>query len=130
MKTRPDILDVALDFLEGAGDAPATEGAAPSLTTQGFVGHPVGVRDGRIHAPNASVDREGFARLSSTESAVADFYDEADVRRTYYPEAAEVIAAMGDRRGLRAGDLPLGPDHHHPARRQGALPRPGDLHAQ
>ena len=50
----------------------------------------VAVRDARALAEPASLDREGFA-LAPHRSAVADFYDPAEVERTYYPEMAELV---------------------------------------
>jgi hypothetical protein len=53
--------------------------------------HRVPIFDARETAPDASLDREGFELLRHT-SAVRDFYDEDEVRRTYYPEAERLIA--------------------------------------
>jgi hypothetical protein len=51
---------------------------------------PVIVRDVRPIAPTLSLDREGFV-LVRRPSAVEDFYDEAEVRGTYYPEVVALI---------------------------------------
>jgi hypothetical protein len=60
--------------------------------------HVVPVYDARVAAPDATLDREGFALLHH-RSAVRDFYDEDEVRRVYYPETARVLAeATGARR--------------------------------
>jgi len=53
--------------------------------------HLVKVHDVRPVASQVSLDREGFAVLHQ-QSAVHDFWDEAEIRRTYYPEAERVIA--------------------------------------
>jgi hypothetical protein len=60
--------------------------------------HVVPVHDARVAAPDATLDREGFALLRH-RSAVRDFYDEDELRRVYYPETARVLAeATGARR--------------------------------
>ena len=53
--------------------------------------HTVTIHDVRPVATNITLDREGFAVLHQ-QSAVHDFWDEDEVRRTYYPEAERVIA--------------------------------------
>jgi hypothetical protein len=53
--------------------------------------HMVPIHDMRAIAAEASLDREGFALLRH-ESAVRDFWDDDEVRRIYYPEAAATIA--------------------------------------
>ena len=53
--------------------------------------HIVPVHSARPIAADVSLDREGFALLHQ-RSAVRDFYDDEEVRRVYYPEAAQVLA--------------------------------------
>jgi hypothetical protein len=53
--------------------------------------HRVPIHDVRPIASEISLDREGFAVLRQ-ESAVGDFWDDDEVRRTYYPEAEAAIA--------------------------------------
>jgi hypothetical protein len=55
--------------------------------------HLVTIHDVRPVASQVSLDREGFAVLQQ-QSAVHDFWDEDEIRRTYYPEAERVIAEM------------------------------------
>jgi hypothetical protein len=52
----------------------------------------VPIYDARVAAPDASLDLEGFA-LVHHHSAVRDFYDEDELRRVYYPETEQAIAA-------------------------------------
>jgi hypothetical protein len=54
--------------------------------------HLVPIYDARVAAPDATLDREGFAVLHH-RSAVRDFYDEDEIRRVYYPETEQAIAA-------------------------------------
>jgi hypothetical protein len=53
--------------------------------------HQVPIYDARLAPEHASLDREGFELLRHA-SAVRDFYDEDEVRQTYYPEAERLIA--------------------------------------
>jgi hypothetical protein len=53
--------------------------------------HILPIRDLRPIASEVSLDREGFALLRQP-SAVGDFWDDDEVRRVYYPEAAAAIA--------------------------------------
>ncbi len=50
----------------------------------------VTVRNGRAIAAELSLDREGFL-LRRSPSAVADFYDAAEVMRVYYPEVERLL---------------------------------------
>jgi hypothetical protein len=52
--------------------------------------HTLPVYDARSIADSISLDREGFA-LVRQRSAVRDFYNDAEVRSTYYPEAERLI---------------------------------------
>jgi hypothetical protein len=52
--------------------------------------HTVPIYDARPIAPEISLDREGFALLQN-DTAVRDFWDDDEVRRVYYPEAAATI---------------------------------------
>jgi hypothetical protein len=52
----------------------------------------VAIHDGRRVASRPGLDREGFA-LVAHRSAIQDFSDDEEVRRAYYPEAAEFLRA-------------------------------------
>lgn len=52
--------------------------------------HIVHVRSARPIAPDLSLDREGF-ELIPHHTTVADFYDQDEVKRLYYPEAERAI---------------------------------------
>lgn len=70
-------------YLSPPGDRPANRAAR-------FESHEVSIRDGRPEADRFSLEREGFALLRH-ETAVADFYDEDEVRRVYYPEIERLV---------------------------------------
>jgi hypothetical protein len=50
------------------------------------------VRNGRPHAHDFALEREGF-HFVGHDTKVADFYDEAEVRRVYYPEMEALVKA-------------------------------------
>jgi hypothetical protein len=52
--------------------------------------HTVPIRDLRPGADKLSLDREGFALLRE-RTAVADFYDDKEVERVYYPEVEALL---------------------------------------
>jgi hypothetical protein len=54
--------------------------------------HVVPIYDMRAAAPDATLDRGGFALLRH-RSAVRDFIDEDEIRAVYYPETERVLAA-------------------------------------
>jgi hypothetical protein len=60
--------------------------------------HVVPILSARPISAEITLDRQGFALLHH-QSAVRDFYDDAEIRRTYYPEAERVLAeATGAKR--------------------------------
>ena len=92
----------ALNYLGPMADRPRnyTYDPPPGVPRSNIVSeqHVVPVHSARPLAADASLDREGFALLHQP-SAVRDFYDDEEVRRVYYPEAAQVLAeATGARR--------------------------------
>ena len=70
-----------------AGDPPA--GVSQSNTTREI--HTVPIYDARPFASEILLDREGFALLRQT-TAVRDFWNDAEIRNTYYQEAEAAIA--------------------------------------
>lgn len=52
--------------------------------------HEVHIRNAREQLPAPDLDREGFMLLSH-ESAVSDFYDDAELRSTYHPELIDLL---------------------------------------
>jgi hypothetical protein len=52
----------------------------------------VSIEDGRSHAADFTLDRNGFA-LRLAPSAVQDFTDEKRIKEIYYPEAERIIRA-------------------------------------
>ena len=52
--------------------------------------HRVTLRNGRIHAAEFALEQNGF-RFVDHDSRVADFYDEDEIRRVYYPEMEALV---------------------------------------
>jgi hypothetical protein len=69
-----------------AFDPPADEPKSTALPEP----HQVPIFNGRSTADSFLLDREGFA-LVRHPTAVRDFYDEAEVRKVYYPAAEAFI---------------------------------------
>ena len=57
--------------------------------------HKVTIRNGRPRAQDLVLDREGF-RFIRHDTKVADFYDDDDVRKVYYPEMEALVKAESD----------------------------------
>jgi hypothetical protein len=55
--------------------------------------HTVAIEDARPILPRLSLDEQGFS-LVPHASAVRDFYDEAEVKAVYYPEAERLLQAL------------------------------------
>ena len=101
IETLPQV-EAALNYLAPMADRPRNYTYEPpaGVPRSNIVSdtHIVPVHSARPIAADVSLDREGFALLHQ-RSAVRDFYDDEEVRRVYYPEAAQVLAeATGARR--------------------------------
>ena len=68
--------------------------------------HRVRIRNGRPLADRFQFEREGF-RFIEHRSRVADFYDEAAVRRVYYPECEALIKEVSGARRVVVFDHTL-----------------------
>ncbi len=62
-------------------------------TTATFEERTVAIRNIRSVAADMSLERQGF-RLATAPSAMRDFHDEEEIRRTYYPETERLVAEM------------------------------------
>jgi len=95
-------VEAALNYLGPMADRPRNytyeppDGAPRSNIVSDT--HIVPIYSARPLEQDVSLDREGFAVLHQ-KSAVRDFYDDEEVRRVYYPEAAAALAeATGAKR--------------------------------
>ena len=82
--------------------------------------HSVPIHDLRPISETVSLDREGFA-LVRQKSSVKDFYDEAEIKDVYYPEAERLIKAA------TGADRVFVFDHTVRKRVEGAADRDGGL---
>lgn len=100
--TDPETYTATLKFLAAGETRPvyrASQGGADAaLELEGeYAEHTVTILNGRL-AAGLSLDREGFV-LVGHASAVADFYDDAEIERTYTPEVERLVKeAAGARR--------------------------------
>ena len=90
-------VEAILNYLIPTGDKPFryTYELPPGvpLDNTSYAPHGFRIRDARQVAAHASLDEEGFA-LVQHRSAVRNFYDDDEVRRVYYPEAAALLTAV------------------------------------
>ena len=92
----PDTIEATLNYIVDDGTKVFTIVAAPggSDTRSGGTPdpHEVQIHNGRPHADDFALDRNGF-RFLRHDTKVADFYDEDEIKRVYYPEMVELIKA-------------------------------------
>lgn len=92
-----DHVEAPLNYLAADSEKPFVYTAAPPpgmpQRSGRFEPQVVKIRDGRPLQRQLSLDREGFA-LARLPTAVGDFYDEAEVRRVYYPEIERYVRAL------------------------------------
>ena len=92
----PDHIDVTLNYLLYTGETPWTySGGAGSTEVKSFGERDprnVTLHNGRPHVGEFSLDRTGF-RFIPHDTKVADFYDETEIKRVYYPEMEALIKA-------------------------------------
>ncbi|HXL65897.1 MAG TPA: CmcJ/NvfI family oxidoreductase, partial [Xanthobacteraceae bacterium] len=93
-ETIPQI-EATLNYLIDTGEKIITE-AGPGGTADTRGGKPdphrVVLRNGRPFAKDFVLEREGF-RFVRHDTKVADFFDDEEVRRTYYPEMEALVKA-------------------------------------
>src|SRR5439155_9384006 len=90
----PATIEASLFYLARDADKLITYVAAPGgrdeRTGGGSETHRVTIHNGRPFADRFVFEREGF-RFADHASQVADFFDDAQVRRVYYPECEALI---------------------------------------
>jgi hypothetical protein len=94
LDTVPETIEANLIYLAGGADKLVTYVAAPGGRDErsggGSETHRVVMHNGRPFAERFDIEREGF-RFVSHDTRVADFFDEAEVRRVYYKEMEALI---------------------------------------
>ena len=97
LDTGPATLDATLNYFVDTAARPVTLVGAPGQSdtrTGGGAGEERRVRlhNGRLEAEGFVLDRDGF-RFVHHDTRVADFYDEDEIRRVYYPEMERLVMA-------------------------------------
>jgi hypothetical protein len=92
----PDQIEATLNYIVDDGNKIFTIVAAPGGQDARRGGTPdprrVTIHNGRPHANEFALERHGF-RFVRHDTKVADFYDEDQIRRVYYPEMEALIKA-------------------------------------
>src|ERR1700676_4712267 len=92
----PDTIEATLNYIVDDGNKVFTIVASPggSDTRSGGTPDPrrVVIHNGRPHTDDFALERNGF-RFVRHDTKVADFFDEAEIKRVYYPEMEALIKA-------------------------------------
>jgi len=94
--TQPATIDVTLNYLLDTGEMPWTYSGGPGSTEVKSGGerdpHTVTLHNGRPHVREFALDTTGF-RFVDHDTKVQSFFDEAEIKRVYYPEMEALIKA-------------------------------------
>jgi hypothetical protein len=92
--TMPDTIEATVNYLLDTGEMPVTyvavPGSADTRSSSTLDPRRVTIRNGRRQADQLILDRNGF-RFVRHNTKVADFYNEDEVRRVYYPEMEALV---------------------------------------
>ena len=90
-----DTVTAPVQFSVDTGETPVAlvkrPGQGQDDRSGAFEYRDVAIHDGRPVADRFDLDRDGFL-LMRRDTAVEDFYDDAEVRRVYYPEMERLVA--------------------------------------
>ena len=110
LETFPDTVEATLTYIKDTGEKIFTETAGPGGLDVRSGGTPdprkVVMRNGRPHASRFALEQAGF-RFVGHDTKVRDFYDEAEVRRVYYPEMEALVKAESGARRVAVFDHTL-----------------------
>jgi hypothetical protein len=94
--TAVESIDAILEYYLDTGEKPFTYTGGPGSldvrTGGGKDPHRVTLRNGRRVADDFTIERDGF-RFLRHDTKVANFFDEAEIRNTYYPEMEALVKA-------------------------------------
>jgi hypothetical protein len=89
-------IEATLNYIQNTGEKLFTYTGGPGsldVRTGGTVDpHPVTIRNGRKETKDYTLDRNGF-HFVPHPTKVADFYDEEQIKRVYYPEMEALVKA-------------------------------------
>jgi hypothetical protein len=92
----PNAIEATLNYIVDDGTKIFTETAAPGASDVRTGGKPdprrVTIRKGRDRTSDFTLERAGFHFIRH-DTRVVDFFDEAEVRRVYYPEMEALVTA-------------------------------------
>ena len=92
--TMPGTIEATVNYLLDTGEMPVTyvavPGSADTRSSSTLDPRRVAIRNGRPQADQLILDRNGF-RFVRHDTKVADFYNEDEVRRVYYPEMEALV---------------------------------------
>ncbi len=92
--TAPAAIEAALNYLLDTGAQPFTYTGGPGSTDIRSGGtadpHTVVIHNGRLVAEGFALERSGF-RFLGHETRMRDFFDEAEIAQTYYPEMEALV---------------------------------------
>jgi len=95
--TAPDTIETTLNYIVDDGTKVFTIVATPGGSDARSGGTPdprrITLHNGRLHANGFALDRNGF-RFVRHDTKMADFYDEDEIKRVYYPEMEALIKAQ------------------------------------
>jgi hypothetical protein len=97
LDTERDTLDATLSYFADTKAMPVTVVAPPGESDKRLGGgasepHRVTLRNGRPHIDEFDIEKHGF-RFVRRDTRVADFYEENEIRRVYYPEMEALVKA-------------------------------------
>ncbi len=94
--TLPDAVEATLNYIVDTGEKVFTETAVPGALDARSGGKQdprrISISNGRRFADRLVLEQDGF-RFVRHDTKVKDFYDEEEVRRTYYPEMERLVKA-------------------------------------
>jgi hypothetical protein len=95
LDTAPETIEAPLNYYVDTGETPISLVAGPGGIDRRLGGgqseaHRMVLRNGRLAAGKFDIEKHGF-RFVHHPTKVADFYDDDEVRRVYYPEMEALI---------------------------------------
>jgi hypothetical protein len=95
-ETAPEAIEATVNYIENNGEKLFTYTGGPGsldVRTGGTVDpRQVSIRNARLFTNGFTLDREGF-HFVRHDTKVADFFDEDEIKRVYYPEMEALVKA-------------------------------------
>jgi hypothetical protein len=97
LETAPDTIEATLSYFVDTAEMPVTLVGEPGGSDRRVGGgasepHRVILHNGRLHAGDFALERNGF-RFVRHDTKVVDFFDQDEIRRVYYPEMEALVKA-------------------------------------